>query len=125
MPRYDANVFKLPLARPRDSYPVEQYTLHKPTEKAASDIIFSVLTFLEASPLTLRAGIPAGSAAWYHNVEVIIDSLVFYLVSDDDRIRNLACTVARKLLVNGARAFDLRSDNFDLRAYRHTFWKST
>ncbi|TVY93314.1 Neurofibromin [Lachnellula willkommii] len=114
-----------PSARPRDSYPVEQYTLHKPLENATSDIIFSVLTFLEASPLTLRAGIPAGSAAWHYNVEKILDSFVFYLVSDDDRIRKTACTVTRKLLINGARALELRSNNFDLHAYRDTFWKST
>ncbi|TVY49953.1 Neurofibromin [Lachnellula occidentalis] len=114
-----------PSARPRDSYPVEQYALLKPLESATSELTLSILTFLEASPLTLRADTPPGTPDWYRYVDEILDSFVFYLVSDDDRIRKMACTVTRKLLINGPRVTELQSYNFDMHTYRRSFWKST
>jgi neurofibromin 1 len=139
MSSYNANVFKGSSVKPRDSYPDEQFTLLKPVEPTnSSDIICSVLTFLDASPLTLYAApsatVYAGGSttgeAWDRFIEKTLNNFVSWLVSDDARIRYMANSVTRKLLVNGTRSLKLRRERieggtFDPHTYKHNFWRSS
>jgi len=110
----------------RDSYPDEQYTLLKPLEStASSDVIYSILTFLDASPLTLYAGAPLHVSGWMRFFEDTLSNFVKYLVSDDDRIRYKASAVSRKLLITGTHSVKQRSESLELKSYSHNFWKST
>jgi neurofibromin 1 len=113
-------------AKVRDSYPDESYTLLKPLEStASSDVLYSILTFLDASPLTLYAGAPHNVSGWMRFFEDTLGNFVQYLVSDDDRIRYMASAVSRKLLITGTRSIKQRSESLELKSYGHNFWKST
>ena len=110
----------------RDSHPDEQYTLLKPLEVTSStNVIYSILLFLDASPLTLFMGAPNNGADWAHFFEDIFSSFMAYLITDDDRIRYLTNTVARKIMTDTSVALWRKSQSFGSQTFKRNFWKST
>ena len=113
-------------SRPRDSFADEQYTLLKPPEISTSaDIIYSILVFLDASPLTLFVGAPNNGADWTIFFEEISAAITTYLVTDDARIRYLTNTVVIKLMAYGSVALWRKSKNLGSQSFKYHFWKST
>lgn len=112
--------------RPRDSYPNEQYTLLKPLEvNTSSDIVYSILVFLDASPLTLFLGAPDNGPEWTLFFEDIFTSFTTYLVLDEERIRYMTNVVARRIMTNGAVTLWHKSKSLGTRTFKYNFWKST
>ncbi|KUJ23034.1 uncharacterized protein LY89DRAFT_635153 [Mollisia scopiformis] len=112
--------------RPRDSYPNEQYTLMKPLDVTTSgDIIYNILLFLDASPLTLFLGAPDNGPEWTLFFEDIFASFTTYLVLDDERIRYMTNVVARRIMTNGSVTLWHKSKSLGSRTFKYNFWKST
>lgn len=117
---------KATASRPRDSYPEQQYTLSKPLEVATSnDIIYSILVFLDASPLTLFMGAPDNGPDWTLFFEDIFASFSTYLVMDDERIRYMTNAVARTIMTNSSVTLWHKSKSLGSRTFKYNFWKST
>ncbi|PVH71158.1 hypothetical protein DL98DRAFT_660794 [Cadophora sp. DSE1049] len=112
--------------RRRDSYADEQYTLLKPLENANSaDLIHSILLFLDASSLTLFNGAPNFGPEWLVFFEETFATFSTYLATDDECIRSLANTVARKIMSEGTLSFWRKSRSVGSKAFKHNFWKTT
>ena len=110
----------------QDSYSDEQYTLLKPLEVTSStDVIYSILVFLDASPLTLFMGAPSNGAEWSRFFEDIFSSFMAYLITDDKRIRYLTNTVARKIMTDTSLSLWRKSQNVGSQTFKLDFWKST
>jgi neurofibromin 1 len=121
-----ANKLKGTTTNPRNSYPDEQYTLLKPLEITTSSyMISSILVFLDASPLTLFIGAPDSGAEWITFFEDVVASCMTYLVTDNESIRYLANTVARKIMTDGAVALWRKSQILGTGTFKYNFWKST
>ncbi|KAL2069744.1 hypothetical protein VTL71DRAFT_14423 [Oculimacula yallundae] len=112
--------------RKRDSYADEQYTLLKPLEVASSsNLIYTILLFLDASSLTLFNGAPNFGPEWLLFFEETFATFSTYLATDDERIRSLANTVARKIMTEGTAAFWRKSKNGGSKSFTQNFWKTT
>jgi neurofibromin 1 len=112
--------------RPRDSYPTEQHTLLKPLDVSTSgDIIYSILVFLDASPLTIFLGAPDNGPEWTIFFEDIFTSFAAFLVLDDDRIRYMTNTVTRRIMTSGSVMLWHKSKSLGSRTFKYNFWKST
>jgi neurofibromin 1 len=110
----------------RDSYPDEHFTLLKPLEVTNStDMTYSILSFLDASPLTLFTGAPNDSDDFILFYEDVFASFTTYLLTDDDRIRFLTNTVARKIMTECSGPLWQKSQSLGPRTFKHNFWKST
>jgi neurofibromin 1 len=88
-------------------------------------MIHSILVFLDASPLTIFIGAPDDGAEWTHFYEEIFRSFMGYLVSDDERIRHLTNTVARKIMSEGSVSLWRKSQSVGSDTFTQNFWKST
>jgi neurofibromin 1 len=88
-------------------------------------MVYNILVFLDASPLTLFIGAPDGGAEWVYFFEDVLASCMKYLVTDDDRSRYLANTVARKIMSDGSVSLWRRSQHPGSRTFMYNFWKST
>jgi neurofibromin 1 len=106
------------MSKSRDSYPDVEVP-------ASSEMIYSVLTFLDASPLTIFVGAPDDGAEWVHFYEDIFKSLMGYLVADDERVRHLTNTVARKLMTDCSISLWRESQSPGSSTFISNFWKST
>ncbi|KAH7346669.1 hypothetical protein BKA65DRAFT_282221 [Rhexocercosporidium sp. MPI-PUGE-AT-0058] len=112
--------------RRRDSYADEQYTLLKPLENANSaDLIYTILLFLDASSLSLFNGAPNFGTEWLVFFEDTFATFSTYLATDDERIRSLANTVARKIMSEGTVSFWRKTRSVGSKPFKYNFWKTT
>ena len=88
-------------------------------------MVYNILLFLDASPLTIFIGAPENGAEWTNFFEDIFRSFMGYLVTDDERTRYLTNTVARKIMTDGSMALWRKSQSLGLDTFTHNFWKST
>jgi neurofibromin 1 len=88
-------------------------------------VIYNILVFLDASPLTLFMGAPNNGADWAHFFEDIFSSFMAYLITDDDRIRCLTHTVARKIMTDTSVSLWRKSQSVGSQTFKQNFWKST
>ncbi len=88
-------------------------------------MICSILVFLDASPLTLFSGAPNNYDDWIVFYEDIFASFTTYLITDDDRIRFLTNTVARKIMTESSVPLWRKSQSLGSRTFKYNFWKST
>jgi len=117
---------KATAARTRDSYPDEQYTSLKPLDVSNStDLVYAILVFLDASPLTLFNGSTVHGPEWLAFFEDIFSAFATYLVTDDQRTRHLMNTVARKIMTDGTRSLWRKSKAMGPRNFKYNFWKTT
>ena len=113
-------------SKSQDTYPDEQYTLFKPLERSSSsEMIYNILIFLDASPLTLFDGAPANAIEWNQFFDEVFASFITYLVADDERIRYLTSIVARKVMTDGSVSLWRQSQSVGSRTFKHNFWRST
>ncbi|KAF4630487.1 hypothetical protein G7Y89_g7653 [Cudoniella acicularis] len=113
-------------SKSRDSYPDEEYTLLKPLEATGSmDMIYQILLFLNASPMTLLVGVSENAFDWIQFFETTLTSFVGYLVTDDERIRHMTSTVARKLMTEGATCLWGKIQGGETAVFKFNFWRST
>jgi neurofibromin 1 len=98
----------------------------KPLEVAtSSDMMYNILLFLDASPLTLLVGAPHKADEWVKFFEGTLTSVTNYLITDNERIRRMTCTVARKLMTEGTSAIHRRIDESEAEIFKRTFWKTS
>jgi neurofibromin 1 len=110
----------------RESHSDEPYPILKPLEVAtSSDMIYNILLFLDASPLTLLAGAPDNTDDWVKFFESTLTSFLIYLVTDDEQIRHMTCTVARKLMTEGTTAIYHRVEIAEMKVFKQTFWRTS
>lgn len=88
-------------------------------------MVFSILLFLDASPLTIFIGAPANGAEWTNFYEDTFRSFMGYLVTDNERIRYLTNTVARKIMTEGSVTLWRKSQSLGSETFTYNFWKST
>lgn len=90
-------------------------------------MIYNILVFLDASPLTLLTGAmeDAFDSGWGEFFEHSLKNFVGYLVGDDDRIRQLTSSVARKLMTEGASLAWEQVQGADSHTFKTSFWKAT
>lgn len=88
-------------------------------------MIYSILVFLDASPLTIFVGAPENGAEWTQFFQGIFASFMGYLVTDDERIRYLTNTVTRKIMTDGSVSLWRKSQSVGSDTFTHNFWKST
>jgi neurofibromin 1 len=92
---------------------------------SSTDMIYSILAFLDASPLTLFNGAPNDSDDFILFYEDIFASFTTYLITDDDRIRFLTNAVARKIMTECSGPLLQKGHSLGPRASKYNFWKST
>ncbi|RDW66243.1 hypothetical protein BP6252_09878 [Coleophoma cylindrospora] len=110
----------------RDSFPDEHYTLLKPLESVPStDLIYNILLFLDASPLTLFEGAPTEDADWDQFFDELCQTFTKYLMTEDEQVRDITSSVVRRLMSVGGitqwRAEEMHG--YDL--MRTNFWRSS
>ena len=105
-------------SKSRDSYPDVEVP-------ASPEMIHSILLFLDASPLTIFVGAPDNSAEWTQFFQDVFKSFMGYLVTDDERIRYLTNTVARKIMTKGSVSLWRKRQSVVSASFTHNFWKST
>jgi len=88
-------------------------------------MIYAILVFLDASPLTLFIGSPNNGPEWLAFFEEIFSAFATYLITDDERTRNLTNIVARKILTDGTRSLHRKSQVLGSRTFKYNFWKTT
>jgi len=89
----------------RDAFPDEGYNggSNKPVKFQASiELIYSILVFLDASPLALFSSKHHDTVDWAQILEDIFLAFMTFLISDEESIRRLAGTVCRKVLLEGS-----------------------
>jgi neurofibromin 1 len=89
------------------------------------EMIYSVLTFLDAFPLAIFIGTPDNGTDWSHFFEDIFASFIAYLVTDDERIRHLTAVVARKIMAEGTLSLWHTNKSLEAETLKNNFWKST
>lgn len=70
-------------------------------------------------------GAPEDGAEWIHFYEDVFASCMKYLVVEDERIRYLANTLARRIMSEGSVYLRRKSQAVGSRTFKHNFWKST
>lgn len=108
----------------RDSYPTEHY-LHA---ASSSDMIYHILIFLDASPLTLFLGAPRAPREMVLFLESSFTWFTSYLVSDNDVTVRMTSNVARKLMIQGTEGHfhsQAQGAALDFPILKYHFWKST
>ena len=88
-------------------------------------MVYSILLFLDASPLTIFIGAPDNGAEWTNFYEDIFRSFMGYLVTDNEKIRYLTNTVARKIMTEGSVSLWRKSQSLGSETFAYNFWKST
>jgi len=91
----------------------------------STDMIYSILAFLDASPLTLFNGAPNDNDDFILFYEDIFASFTTYLITDDDQIRFLTNAVARKIMTECSGPLLQKGQSLGPRPSKYNFWKST
>lgn len=100
---------------------------YKPTiEPTAITTLSNILTFLDASPMTLFEGPPEDYAERERFYEDTFESFIPCLVVNNEAIRRLAVPVAKRILADDNVLQLLRSSKkIDSPAFKIKFWKLT
>ena len=88
-------------------------------------MVYSILVFLNESPLSIFVGASNNSAEWSRSFEDGFTSFMIFLVADDSRIRHLTNAVIGKLINDGPVALWRSSQGPGLQTFKARFWKST
>lgn len=97
----------------------------KPVAGLPDEIVYSILVFLDTSPLTLFVGAPSGGPEWQTFFNEIFTSSMKHLIADDERVRHLTNTVARRVMSDGSGNLWKRSQGHSVRMYIQNFWISS
>jgi neurofibromin 1 len=89
------------------------------------DLTYRILIFLNLVPLTLFEGAPTEIVEYDSFFEDVLASLVACLETDDERIRYLSSTIARKLMSDGSVLLLRRSLDSGAHMFRAKFWRSS
>lgn len=88
-------------------------------------MIYNILSFLDASPLTIFTGAPSDSYDFLLFYEDIFASFTAYLITDDDHVRFLMNSVACKIMTESSSPLWHQSQKLGPQAFSYSFWKST
>ena len=110
-----------------EGYIEDQPGQRKAVESAPSvNIICNILSFLDASPMTLFQGPPDSEAEREVFYQENLDSLISCIVAADGSVRRLATGVARRLFANDKVLVTLRAyKGLKSREFRVKFWRLT
>lgn len=104
----------------------DQFAIPKLTEALPSTILtFKILVLLNLVPMTLFEGAPADSIEYDKFFEDVLASLVACLETDNERIRHLTSSLARKLMSDGSAVMLRRSLDSGANDFRAKFWTSS
>ncbi|RFU34508.1 hypothetical protein B7463_g1822, partial [Scytalidium lignicola] len=103
----------------------DQYSISKSLDSDTTELVYCILEFLKASPLSIFSGAPSDPTEWSQFFDDILASFSTYLVSDDSQIANLASAVARMLMTDGSIALWQKSKSIGSRSFKYNFWKSS
>ena len=120
------NQMKGNASKSREQYSNDQYSLLKPLDTSLPpEMVYNILIFLDASPLTLFIGSPEVGAEWQYFFDDVFASTMKHLTADDEQVRYMANNVARKVMSDGSLPFWQRSRPDGSRLFIHNFWQST
>jgi neurofibromin 1 len=106
--------------------PGDQYSTPKTPEGTASfNLTNRILMFLNILPMSLFDGAPTDADEYNLFFEDNFAPFISCLSTDDERIRQLTSTVARKLMVDGAAVLLQRSLEFGTNSFYRNLWRST
>jgi neurofibromin 1 len=88
-------------------------------------LTYKILILLNLVPLILFEGAPTDIGEYDNFFEDVLASLVACLETDDERIRYLTSTIARKLMSDGSVFLLRRSVDSGARNFRAKFWRSS
>jgi neurofibromin 1 len=88
-------------------------------------LTYKILILLNLVPLTLFEGAPSDIIEYDNFFDDILASLVACLETDDERIRFLTSTIARKLMSDGSAVLLRRSLDSGANNFRTKFWRSS
>ncbi|KAL2257760.1 hypothetical protein VTK26DRAFT_9213 [Humicola hyalothermophila] len=110
-----------------EGYIEEQSAQRKAVESASSvNMICNILSFLDASPMTLFEGPPSVRSERDHFYEENLESLISCLIAADESVRRLATSVAKRLFAKEQMMSTLReSKGLSSKAFKTKFWKLT
>jgi neurofibromin 1 len=92
---------------------------------SATNLTYRTLIFLNIVPLTLFEDAPADTDEYDKFFEDILGPLIACMDTDDERIRYLTSSIARKLMSNGS-VFRLQKElDSTPEASRAKFWRSS
>ncbi|KAH8816296.1 hypothetical protein F5884DRAFT_217036 [Xylogone sp. PMI_703] len=103
----------------------DQYSISKSLDSDTIELIYCILEFLQASPLSIFSGAPSDAIEWSRFFDDILASFSVYLVADDSQIANSANAFARMLMTDGSIMLWQRSKSLGSRTFKHNFWKSS
>lgn len=113
------------MPRPKDPY-AEELPSPKPNSTLPNELVYNILVFLDASPLSLFIGAPHGGPEWQTFFDDIFVPTMRHLVSEDERVRTLTNAVARRVLNDGSLSFWSRSQSRgEAHMFTNNFWRST
>ncbi|KAK0651326.1 hypothetical protein B0T16DRAFT_403638 [Cercophora newfieldiana] len=110
-----------------EGYVEDQSAQRKAVESASSSrIICNILSFLDASPMTLFQGPPESEAEREMFYQENLNSLISCMVAADGSVRRLATGVARRLFAKEKVLASLRAyKGIKSREFRISFWRLT
>lgn len=110
-----------------DGYIEEQTAQRKAVESASSiNMVCNILSFLDASPMTLFEGPPTARAEREHFYEENLESLISCIIAADESVRRLATGVAKRLFAKEQVLSMLRaSKGLASKAFKSKFWQLT
>jgi len=110
-----------------EGYVEDQSAQRKAVESASSvRIICNILSFLDASPMTLFQGPPVNETEREIFFQENLNSLISCMVASDGSVRRLATGVARRLFANEKVLTSLRAyKGLKSREFRISFWRLT
>jgi neurofibromin 1 len=88
-------------------------------------LTYKILILLNLVPLSLFEGASSDIIEYDNFFEDILASLVACLETDDERIRFLTSTIARKLMSDGSAVLLRRSLDSSANNFRTKFWRSS
>jgi neurofibromin 1 len=108
------------------SHSGDQHALLKAAEiSSSSDLTYRILILLNLLPLTLFQGAPTDVSEHDKYFEENFAYFVACLDTDDERVRYLTGSVARKLMSDGSVFLLRKSLESGSQTFQRNFWRST
>ena len=110
-----------------EGYIEEQNAQRRAAESAPSiNMVCNILSFLDASPMTLFEGPPKDRGERDHFYGENLEALVSCIIASDESVRRLATGVAKRLFAKEQVLADLRaSKGLGSKAFKTKFWRLT
>jgi neurofibromin 1 len=110
-----------------DGYIEEQSAQRKAVESAPSiSMVCNILSFLDASPMTLFEGPPADRSERDQFYEENLGALISCIIAADESVRRLAAGVAKRLFAKEGVLSTLRaSKGLGSKGFKTKFWRLT